>query len=109
MKKINWNELTPVCYSIAKHEDKDIGVAARYACPPTSAPATVSHAGSYALGPKYTPDYKALKPSGTIAPTRNARVSATTSTTGSRPCGISTRSSARSGPTSTRASISGAA
>ena len=28
MKKINWNELTPVCYSIAKHEDKDIGVAA---------------------------------------------------------------------------------
>lgn len=26
MKKINWNELTPVCYSIAKHEDKDIGL-----------------------------------------------------------------------------------
>ena len=60
MKKINWNELTPVCYSIAKHEDKDIGVAADMLAANIRAGNGV-HAGSYALGPKYTPDYKALK------------------------------------------------
>ena len=60
MKKINWNELTPVCYSIAKHEDKDIGVAADMLAANIHAGDGV-HAGSYALGPQYTPDYKALK------------------------------------------------
>lgn len=60
MKKINWNELTPVCYSIAKHEDKDIGVAADMLAANIRVGNGV-HAGSYALGPKYTPDYKALK------------------------------------------------
>ena len=60
MKKINWNELTPVCYSIAKHEDKDIGVADDMLAANIRAGNGV-HAGSYALGPKYTPDYRALK------------------------------------------------
>ena len=50
MKKINWNELTPVCYSIAKHEDKDIGVAADMLAANIRAGNGV-HAGSYALGP----------------------------------------------------------
>ena len=60
MKKINWNELTPVYYSIAKHEDKDIGVAADMLAANIRAGDGV-HAGSYTLGPKYTPDYRTLK------------------------------------------------
>ena len=104
MKKINWNELTPVCYSIAKHEDKDIGVAADMLAANIRAGNGV-HAGSYALGPKYTPDYKALKALWDDC-TDEERQGLSH---GSRPCGTTTRSSARSGPTSTRASISGAA
>ena len=60
MKHINWSELTPVCYSIATQEYKDIGVAADLLFHNIRTGMGV-HAGSYALGPGYTPDYKALK------------------------------------------------
>ena len=54
------DRLTPVCYSIATQEDKDIGVAADLLFHNIRTGMGV-HAGSYALGPGYTPDYKALK------------------------------------------------
>ena len=82
MKHINWSELTPVCYSIATQEDKDIGVAADLLFHNIRTGMGV-HAGSYALGPGYTPDYKALKALWVPAPRRSVRPSTPNSTPGS--------------------------
>ncbi|MFR8333838.1 MAG: hypothetical protein ACLU9S_16930 [Oscillospiraceae bacterium] len=59
MKHINWSELTP-CATASQHRGRRHRRGRRPAFPQHPHGHGV-HAGSYALGPGYTPDYKALK------------------------------------------------